>query len=234
MMISQIEASRLAKRQIRHYGDEALFWRRQTCAAWALNGITLFAAVAALATVVVLILTLRDTRSATIEANRAWIAPRSVYLTREFVLNDHPVFRLAYDNFGRAPAINNELWWQVAIVNSDTLITSLKNPDIFNKEFGENVACAGKLARKGAEPIWPSPQTEAYSNFYSPNPNDPVITPEVMDGRQAVMIRGCIVYETFDEPHHSTFCFWFRRGPSSDILTTKAAGYICPGGNDAT
>jgi hypothetical protein len=70
-------------------------------------------------------------------------------------------------------------------------------------------------------------------DFYVENPDDPVITQEVMDGRAAVVVQGCIMYETFKEFHQSAFCFWFRQVPPTYMLTTTTSAVICPIGNDA-
>jgi hypothetical protein len=89
LISSRVDASRRAERN-QHDAAERVFWRDQIRAAWYLNWITLVAAVIALVTVIILICTLNDARKATIEANRAWVAPHAAYLRRVFALNDHP------------------------------------------------------------------------------------------------------------------------------------------------
>jgi hypothetical protein len=217
-----------------HDTEEVSFWRRQLRAAWWLNYITLITAMIAIGTVGVLISTLIDARKATVEANRAWVAPRSAYLRRAFVLNDHPVFRVTYDNVGRQPALNSEMWWRVNIVDADLLVRSLKDASLAETAFGRNIACDQHSAHKGSEVIWPSRKPESYSNAYVGNPTDPIITDEVLDGRAAVVVHGCIFYETFHEVHRSAFCFWFRQVPPAYMVTTTTAAIICPIGNDAT
>ena len=54
-----------------------------------------------------------------------------------------------------------------------------------------------------------------------------------MDGRQAVVVQGCFLYETFHEVHHSAYCFFFRQVPPSYMLTTTTGAVICPIGNEA-
>jgi hypothetical protein len=216
-----------------HNAAEVIVWRRQIRAVWWLNGITLAAAIIAIGTVIVLIYTLIDARKATVEANRAWVAPRNAYLTRPFVLNDHPAFRVTYGNIGRQPALNTETWWRVSIVDAGPLLRSLKEPNLAESAFPPNIACSGQSTRRGAEVIWPTTQPEAYANAYVENPGDPIITEEVIDGRHAVVIQGCFLYETFHEVHHSAYCFWFRQVPPSHMLTTTTGAVICPIGNDA-
>jgi hypothetical protein len=220
----------------RYHAAERNFWRRQIRVARWLNVITLIAAIIAIGSVFVLIWSLLDARKATVEANRAWVAPRSVYLRRTLVLNDHPGFRVAYDNIGREPALHTNLWWRVIIVDADVLMRSLTQSELREKAFdiaGENPACAGHTISKGAEIIWPSQQPETYSASYIEQANDPIITQDVIDGRAAVVVEGCFFYETFHEVHHSAFCFWLRQVPPSNMLTTTTAGVICPLGNGA-
>jgi hypothetical protein len=217
-----------------HHDDaEVIVWRRQIRAAWWLNGITLAAAIIAIGTVIVLICTLIDARKATVEADRAWLAPRSAYLQRPLVLNDHPSFRVTYDNVGKQPALNIALWWRVSIFDADALMRSLSDPTLAETAFGENPACSGHTSHKGAEIAWPTSLTEKYSTSYIETPNDPIITQGVLDGREAIVVHGCFFYETFQEIHRSAFCFWLRQMPPSNMLTTTSSAIICPIGNDA-
>jgi hypothetical protein len=227
---SRINVSQRAQRN-QHDAAEHVFWQRQIRAAWWLNGITLFAAIIALSTIIVLIFTLIDARKATVEANRAWVAPRSAYLTQPFVLNEHPVFRVTFDNVGKEPAPNIQTWWLVKIVDANLLVPSLKEPNLFESAFGKNQACDGHTSREAGETLWPSEKLESYTQFYVPNPNDPVITQEVLDGRAAVVVQGCVLYETFNKLHQSAFCFWFRQVPPT--MTISHSAMICPIGNDA-
>jgi hypothetical protein len=222
-----------AAQEQRHDAAEDFFWRGQITAAWWLNWITLTAAIIAIVTVGVLIFTLIDTRKDTVEANRAWLAPRSAYLQRPLVLNDHPGFRVTYDNVGKQPALNIALWWRVSIFDADALIHSLADPTLAETAFGENPACSGHTSHKGAEIAWPSSLPEKYSSSYLESPNDPIITQGVLDGRESVVVQGCFFYETFQEVHRSAFCFWFRQVPPSNMLTTTSSAIICPIGNDA-
>ena len=215
-----------------HNAAEVIVWRRQIRANWWLNWITLAAAIIAIGTVMVLIYTLIDARKATVEANRAWVAPRTAFLRRALVLNDHPAFRIVYDNVGKEPALNLSMLSQVIIVDAAALIRSLGQPNYSDVAMQENSTCAHDTIHQGAEIIWPSSRPEGYSNSSMENSDDPVITQEVLDGRQAIVIKGCFLYETFHEIHRSAFCFFFRQVPP-DILTTRSGAVICTFGHEA-
>jgi hypothetical protein len=75
--------------------------------------------------------------------------------------------------------------WRVKIVDANLLIRSLKEPDLAESAFRQNPACDSRTSRKGAAIIWPSEKPD-YTNLYVENPNDPVVTQEVMDGRAVV------------------------------------------------
>jgi hypothetical protein len=130
--------SRQTAQKQRHDIEESLFWRRQIRVAWWLNAITLIAAVIAVSTMIVLIFTLVDARKATVEANRAWIAPHTALLGREFRLNDHLAFRIAYDNVGRQPARNENFWSGTKIVDANSLMNSLTDPSLVQSVFQQN------------------------------------------------------------------------------------------------
>src|SRR6202040_884214 len=121
--------------------------------AWWLNAITLTAAIVAVTTVIVLICTLVDARKATVEANRAWIAPRTVFLRRELRLNDHLAFRIAYHNLGKQPARNTNFFYSAYIVDANSLMHYLSDPSLAESVFRENPTCAGHTSRKGADII---------------------------------------------------------------------------------
>jgi hypothetical protein len=198
--------SQLTAQKRRHDIEESLFWRRQIRVAWWLNAITLTAAIVAVATVIVLIGTLTDARKATVEANRAWVAPRTAFLRREFRLNDHLAFRITYDNVGRQPARNNNFFSGAYIVDAHSLIHSLSDPSLAESVFRENPTCSGHTTRKGADIIWPS-NNGVYSLASLDDDRYPVITQRVIDGDDAVVVVGCFLYDTFEEVHHSMFCF---------------------------
>jgi hypothetical protein len=202
-------------------------------AAWWLNAITGIAAVIALATMFVLICTLVDVRKATVEANRAWIAPHTAFLRREFKLNDHLAFRIPYDNVGRRPARSINFFSGAYIVDANLLLRSLSDPSLTERVFQPNLTCVGHTIRAGAEIIWPS-ANNAYSQSSLDDDRYPVITQRVINGDDAVVVLGCFLYETFGEVHQSMFCFWFRQAPPKDTLTITEPAAICPSGNDAT
>jgi hypothetical protein len=192
---------------------EGIVWRRQIRASWWLNWITLAAAIIAIGTVIVLIYTLIDARKATVEANRAWVAPRTAFLRRALVLNDHPAFRIVYDNVGKEPALNLSMLSQVIIVDAAALIRSLGEPSYSDVAMQENSTCAHDTIHQGAEIIWPSSRPEVYSNSSMENSADPIITQEVLDGQQAIVIKGCFYMKHFTKFTEAPSAFSFDRCP---------------------
>jgi hypothetical protein len=223
--------SRQTTQKERHDAAENNFWRRQLRAAWWLNGITLLAALIAIGTVGVLISTLKDARQATVWANQAWIAPRTAYLQRLLTLSDLPSFKVSYDNIGKQPALDTQMWARVELAGADLLIGSFSKPELAESVIGQNPTCDRALQR--GQVIWPSSsKVEAYSDLSIDDPTQqPPITQAVLDGKDALVIQGCFIYKTFDEVHKSSFCYWFRQVPPAIIATTTSA-FICPIGND--
>lgn len=154
------------------------------------------------------------------------MAPRLAYLRQALTLNDHPAFKVTYDNVGKQPALNTFMLTHVSIIAADLLARSLNEPKLAESVFGQNPTCDGNTSHKGGGIIWPSTPPATYSESSVENPNDPtpIITQQVIDGSAALVIQGCLFYETFQEVHHSAFCFYFRQVPPF---------LICPIGNDA-
>jgi hypothetical protein len=193
-----------------------------------LNTITLSAAVVGLATVIVLIFTSIDARRATVEANRAWLAPRTAFLRRPFTLNDHLAFRIEYDNVGRQPAQDSNMFSRGRPVDANSLVRALSDPKLTESVFGQNPTCSGHTSRKGAEIIWPSSVGGRYSTKDTDDANYPMITQRIIDGSDAVVVEGCFLYETFNDVHKSMFCFWFRQMPPDNILKVTDFAAIWP------
>lgn len=174
-----------------------------------------------------------DSQHSISEANRAWIAPRTVYLATPLVINEHPHFRVSFDNPGKQPALNTDLRTQILVADNSAVDAALKDIKLWPKSFGGNGACDSPSTNSGTEIYWPSPQPEAYTLYFGGERSDPVVTAEILDGSQAIIVNGCVFYETFGEMRRSKFCFLVRQ-PSSADTGPKAQIGICPAGNDAT
>src|SRR6266478_324054 len=85
--------------------------------------------------------TLDAARRATVEANRAWMAPRTIHLLSPLVLNQKPVLRLTFDNVGRAPALKADLRGRFVTARAADVLAALDTPSLWTKNFGQN-ACA--------------------------------------------------------------------------------------------
>jgi hypothetical protein len=55
---------------------------------------------------------------------------------------------------------------------------------------------------------------------------------ELQDKRKMLRIRGCITYKTFQEAHHTWFCYLF--GPANETTPPfRLLGVACLGGDGA-
>jgi hypothetical protein len=165
----------------------------------------LFAACLAIATVIVLIVTLFDARTATVEANRAWVAARNaVFDQLPPPKNPGDTFLVAvtFDNPGKGVALNTrryqEPFW-IKIPSPQFVIEQLK--------VGPNDTCS-KLPND-AEPVigvvWPSSVIGGYTSRGS----TPIqADAEFLNRNKVLGYHGCFTYETFGEPHFSAYCFF--------------------------
>jgi hypothetical protein len=175
---------------------------------------------------------LTEAKRSTIEANRAWIAPRTVYLTSDLTLNDHIHLQVSFDDPGKGPAVNAELITQVLVVKGDALEAALKDPALWEGYFGRNTTCDNPHPILGSEIFWPTPTPESYLLPFGDASGDPIVTPDLLNGQSAIVTNGCIFYDSFSEQRHSKFCFVFRDSRRQKLIP-KAKASICPVGNDA-
>jgi hypothetical protein len=206
--------------------ERANIWERRKF--WVDVAGVLIAIVAAM----ILYCTLEDARKATVEANRAWLAPRTAHLLRILVLNAKPEVRLAFDNVGRSPATFSDIRGRLVTARSEDVIRATRAPETWKKKFGDSDACAGP-ERSVASPVyWPAATQETYSILFGGLKDDPVTTQGMIDGSEAMILYGCLSYETFNHRHMSTFCFYAGQPPWQN-LRPEEAWIVCPDGNRA-
>jgi hypothetical protein len=195
-----------------HRAAERAYWKRQLCISKCLNIITGGAAAAALVGLIFVAIGLVDNRSATIDANRAWIAPYSA----EPIGKDESgriVFEISFANIGKGPALG--LNWKT---ESDTKPTP-SGLDWSLVKFDRNRTCDDLV------PIPEGPVTYLAAPGQSPyirraNSGPKVLFDSIKDGKSVVYLRGCVAYKTMRIIGHSAFCWVF------DPMIPDAVGHI--------
>jgi len=182
--------------------DDISFRRKQIRAAWSLNRITLGAAVVALGGLVILFFTLRDNRKTMIEDHRAWIAVRSPFFDiAPPPKNPGDLFQIAvsYQNIGKEPALtvskHQEPFW-IADFEPLSSIDKLK--------FPINTECDEVNSKINIGTAWPGT-----SGGYASRGSASQISADTafLGMKKLLGYHGCFIYETFQELHHTGYCF---------------------------
>src|SRR5207248_10249674 len=96
------------------------------------------------------------------------------------------------------------------------------------KESGEQLkACRVDKSAGYGQVLYPSAGQEN-TQIQIAVPAD-LTTQPVIDGKNAIIIRGCVMYDTFAATRHSTFCFFFINGK-----TNASHLSFCSGTSEAT
>jgi hypothetical protein len=159
---------------------------------------------------------------AAVQAQRAWVGPQNASFATEPVAGKPVDITLTYQNTGRQPALGFTYLVEVFAVTTD--------------EDQRGVA-SGRMARglqqckstekwSGGSVIYPSTGSGNYTLFVKSK--DDFVDDAVVKGNKMVVVQGCFLYRTFERPHHSYFCYFFKGGQ------TKIQNLnICNSGHDA-
>jgi hypothetical protein len=179
-----------------HQFAEKTFWRRQLRLSRVSNWITFLASTA---TLVILYWTLQESKSATIEANRAWIAPVSADLKSQTF---PPInFIINYTNIGRSPA----LYLIDGNVSPAFVSGSPSGVESGETPLPAGLACDNVAPDKAnGRAIYPLHDSHILATAARSAPD----YQPLLNGTETLFIRGCIAYLTFSQPHRVGFCFY--------------------------
>ncbi len=154
---------------------------------------------------------------------RAWIAPISVEIAAEYIVDREMTFIIKYQNIGREPATGTK--WDAAL---RSVRGNPKNPPLNLGE--ENIGhCWSAEGSETATTTYPSEGTE-YRLYHSRLMDKPI--GPVLSGEEIPYILGCIKYDSFGERRQSKFCFYWIREEGKNWKDWPWR--FCPRGNDAT
>ncbi len=184
------------------------------------EGISVAAGVATAAGMLIAAWGLIEAHHATIEANRAWVAPKQMVLNQPLE-NGQPIeFALHLVNFGREPALGVTWRWQPRLVP----YVPLEGSDTTN--FGPNDACDGlEPSKEHGFVVYPGTDTRAWvMGDFSQIQDGQSMRQQVLARRGSVVIEGCVAYLTQRERHTSGFRFFLRDVPGTSSWSPGAPG----------
>jgi hypothetical protein len=195
-----------------HRAAERAFWKRQLCISKGLNWIAGIAAASALVGLIFVGLGLKETRKATIEANRAWIAPYAAAPIGK-TISGSILFEISFWDAGKEPALG--LNWNT---DSGTKKTP-PNLDWSTVKFDRNVTCDQLFPIPDGPVAYPAaPEQGPYKRRVDSGKK--VLFDSIKDGESVVYVRGCVVYKTMGIIGRSAFCWIF------DPIIPDANGYV--------
>jgi hypothetical protein len=146
-----------------------------------------------------------ETKNALELSQRAWVSPIGGRLTAPLQKDRAVHFAVFFLNTGREPAVD------VAsrIQNSTIDAYDPQTTDIRTIKVPDNTSCSNLSTEKGSVLIAPSPQGTATILIFDSIHGDPplYVDDKIVNGTKFYVLRGCLVYKTYEKVHHSSFCY---------------------------
>lgn len=156
------------------------------------------------------------------EAQRAWIGPDNATIDAAPTVGKTATISITYHNTGREPARGF-----IYGVNPFPFLVSDEKKGKLGPIFAKYMqACFAEKPRANAGVVYPS--TGFGGATLTTTIDGKKIDQAVIDGKSEFIVQGCFVYETFQKPHHSAFCYFWR----GDISKPPNMN-ICMSGNNA-
>lgn len=169
----------------------------------------------------------RVSADAAVAANRAWVAPIGAKLTEPLDINN-PVaaVNVTVENTGKEPAI-------------DVAYLTTIEAEVLDKIQEFTHVCADLKPIRGQTTLYPSNKFQVNINNAVKFVNKPNAIADILNGKQVLVVKGCVAYNTAGKPRSTSFCFFLypELGPETGVLRNKAPSEWtfrgCPIGNYA-
>ncbi|MDR3537202.1 MAG: hypothetical protein P4L71_11945 [Acetobacteraceae bacterium] len=204
-----------------HRTYERLFWAQQIRVAKWLNGITLGSAIVALLGLIALYLSISDADDATVQANRAWLAPGFLTLN-EPVESGAIVVRLHVQDTGHQPAIGMRS--RIKYYTADYIPEGLGGLEAYNAIKDLNATCVGLDPDRDQGPVVYPGDTKVWIINEDNDSEAKARAQDVAARRKTLVVEGCIAYLTFGQRHTSAFRFFLRDTPGPSCPTPPQQG----------
>jgi hypothetical protein len=164
----------------------------------------------------------QNAEKALIEAQRAWVGPQNASFASEPGVGKPIEITVQYQNTGREPALSFIYFATPFSVTTEddsngTLVQTLLN--YMN-------ACKAYREWTGGSVVYPSTGFSSYN--LNVTTKDDFVDEPATKGDKVIIVQGCFLYRSFDNPRHSYFCYFYKQGQSK-IQNLN----ICPTGHYA-
>lgn len=140
---------------------------------------------------------------------RAWVGPQNGTLESPLVVGTANAVRVSLQNTGHEPARGLIPTLQVGFWHKATETEA---------KFGEEIngwvsKCRETAPRDGAQILFP---TSGFGNgfTFSSEIAAKQIDADLVGGRTVLVVVGCVAYEAYGGPHHTSFCYAYTGGLS--------------------
>lgn len=159
-----------------------------------------------------------------VTANRAWLAPLEARLDGEIVDGETVKVKLSVINTGRGPAF--DVIARGGLYTFSALDFEPKGLDFID---AAKEGCALEYYPRRNRPVYfPQNVYPIHADESAAFPGQPIRGDDALrNGEKVLTAHGCVAYRTFDNPRHSMFCYFFRKGVNPAKLE------ICPRGHYA-
>jgi hypothetical protein len=203
--------------------EERAFWQRQIRIAKALNWVTGVGAILSLLTMGILGFTLLDSRKATEEADRAWLAPIDEVMDAFPKIGEGWSATVHIRNVGKEPALNFSYE-----LNTKTASGSPENVESGETQLQSNDMCGHFTPSQNGTVMYTGHE---YSQFFLVK-MDKQNQNAVLSKKVTLLSVGCLAYRTFERSRTASFCFYLR--PPDPPQHDDWHWCLCPKGNTAT
>ena len=155
-----------------------------------------------------------------LQAHRAWVGPTNAGIDTSVVKGMPVDVKISVRNIGQEPAKN--FVWHIA-----PAFTSFQESDSSEKTKSDNFVkeCRSRKPKMGSQVIYPSASA---GYIFNTRFDSSLITDKVISGEKILMVNGCLIYTSFEQTRHSSFCYYFVNGQSR-----PGEWNLCTSGNEA-
>lgn len=203
--------------------EERTFWRRQVRIAKALNWVTGLGAILSLLTMGILLFTLMDSRKATEEADRAWLAPIDEDMDVSPKVGEEWSTTVHFRNVGKEPALNFKYALDIrAAPGSPERVESGEIP------LPANFTCGRVTPSQDGTVVYTEHEYSQFRLILMGKQDQNA----VLSKKATLVSVGCLGYRTFEKSRTAAFCFYLR--PPDPPQHSDWHWCLCPRGNTAT
>jgi hypothetical protein len=145
---------------------------------------------------------------ALIQAQRAWVGPRNAAFAAEPAVGKPIEITMEYQSSGHEPALAfiYAIDPFLATTDDDT------NGIVAAKLQNYAMSCKNTREWQGGSVIYPT--TGGFGGGYtlSVKTKDDFVDEPLTKGEKFLLLQGCFLYQTFDAPRHSYFCYFYKQG----------------------